>query len=486
MKKHRFSISLKTTILVIMFTLVIIMLATFFYYQAGKRKNQETYTEKATALSRTVAKVVNVEEYKVVKNKVSEILATIPNKVTSDDWGSVEWNNYSANFDSVKELNEYKNLCAFLQELQDANYSDIDCIYLIYIDSESENFVYVVDADQTEPCPPGCLDPLFDFNREILTNPERGFPAYTTNTESYGWLVSAGTPIYDANEVVGYAMVDIRMGVINDDLHEMTLKLFTILMITLIIICVIAIIIIQFALIKPLHKLTKAAESYSPENSLTNHFASVDIKTNDEISELLEAMQKMETEINTTIGELMSTNRELISSQNLANEMTRLANKDALTGVGNKTAYEDTMSKLNEELKNGNQQPFGFVMIDLNDLKVNNDTYGHESGDQALKRLCQLVCDVFNHSPVYRIGGDEFVVLLRNRDYDRANHLIDKFHFVINKANKEVSGDKSKTISAAIGLAKFDASIDSTPEDVFKRADEAMYENKRAMKGSVR
>ncbi|MBO4668033.1 MAG: GGDEF domain-containing protein, partial [Bacilli bacterium] len=219
---------------------------------------------------------------------------------------------------------------------------------------------------------------------------------------------------------------------------------------------------------------------------LTNSFANVKINTHDEIHELSESMKKMEAEINTRVAELMSTNRELITSQHLASEMTKLANKDALTGVGNKTAYEFALEKLKEDLKEGTIQEFGFIMIDLNDLKKNNDTFGHESGNEALKRLCKVVCEVFHHSPVYRIGGDEFVVLLKNRDYERAHHLIDKLYFIINKMNREEGLEASKVISAAVGLAKYDNQVDQTVEDVFNRADEEMYKTKRAMKGEAR
>ena len=50
--------------------------------------------------------------------------------------------------------------------------------------------MYLVDAATEDPCPTGCIDPLYDINRGVLTNPEIGFPAYITDTPEYGWLVS--------------------------------------------------------------------------------------------------------------------------------------------------------------------------------------------------------------------------------------------------------------------------------------------------------
>ena len=487
MKKVKISISLKTTMLVVFFTLIIIASATFFYYREGKRTNNEYYSKMANSVAKTVAEVVDYEKLRVVKDKVKEIVDATSDKVTSEHWGSDEWYAYSAHFDSIKEMSEYQELIIFLQQMQDVTFEEVDCVYLTYLDADLEYIVVVVDGDRINPCPPGCLDILYAENKPALTDPSIGFPAYITNTKSYGWIVSAGAPVYDdANNIVGYANVDISMEVVTTNLEENTLRLFIFLIVTMVLICTLAVVIIQLLLIRPLHKLTKAAQSYNSNDILTNSFANVKINTHDEIHELSESMKKMEAEINTRLAELMSTNRELITSQHLASEMTKLANKDALTGVGNKTAYEFALEKLKEDLKEGTIQEFGFIMIDLNDLKKNNDTYGHESGNEALKRLCKVVCEVFHHSPVYRIGGDEFVVLLKNRDYERAHHLIDKFYFIINRMNREEGLEASKVISAAVGLAKYDNKVDQTVEDVFNRADEEMYKTKRAMKGEAR
>ena len=74
----------------------------------------------------------------------------------------------------------------------------------------------------------------------------------------------------------------------------------------------------------------------------------------------------------------------------------------------------------------GNLINFGIAMIDLNNLKVINDTYGYEEGNYAIKKLCEIVCSVFSHSLVFRIGGDEFVVILKGADqkmYENKNEM---------------------------------------------------------------
>ena len=92
----------------------------------------------------------------------------------------------------------------------------------------------------------------------------------------------------------------------------------------------------------------------------------------------------------------------------------RAANIDALTKVRNKRAYDLEVQRVEQELRDG-KTDVGIAMIDMNFLKRTNDIYGHEQGNASLQKLCQTICGVFKHSPVFRIGGDEFVVILENQ-----------------------------------------------------------------------
>ena len=92
-------------------------------------------------------------------------------------------------------------------------------------------------------------------------------------------------------------------------------------------------------------------------------------------------------------------------------EMNTIAYQDALTLVKNKAAYEKKAEEIDERIGNG-IAVFAIVMADLNGLKKMNDRYGHDKGDQYIKGTCEMISDVFSHSPVYRVGGDEFVIIL--------------------------------------------------------------------------
>ena len=107
-------------------------------------------------------------------------------------------------------------------------------------------------------------------------------------------------------------------------------------------------------------------------------------------------------------------------------------------------------------------------------MKEINDTLGHQAGDELLKEACAIICDTFKRSPVFRVGGDEFAIVARNADYDNIENLLATLS-EINEANKKTGG-----IVVACGMSRYNG--DRSIEDVFKRADEQMYINKRKIK----
>ena len=167
--------------------------------------------------------------------------------------------------------------------------------------------------------------------------------------------------------------------------------------------------------------------------------------------------------------------------QYMAN-MNNVAFTDHLTHVKNKTAYSRAILGLHEEMSHGPVK-FGLVMFDLNDLKHINDSYGHEHGDEYIVNSCRLICRVFKHSPVYRVGGDEFVALLTGGELENCHALIAE----LDAATAEsASAEKPwERLSIAKGAA-YSTPNDTAPEDVFVRADRAMYADKRRIKEAAR
>ncbi|MBR3532795.1 MAG: EAL domain-containing protein [Clostridiales bacterium] len=162
--------------------------------------------------------------------------------------------------------------------------------------------------------------------------------------------------------------------------------------------------------------------------------------------------------------------KELLQSLSMANEFAR---KDGLTGTRNKTAYHEYEKGLEQELYENKDLKFGIVICDLNDLKLINDTQGHKAGDDYIKSACKLICRVFAHSPVFRVGGDEFAVVLKGQDYVERGNLMDSFRRQIEENIRIGNG-----ALVASGMAEYQSDSDRSVDDVFKRADSRMYEDK--------
>ena len=154
----------------------------------------------------------------------------------------------------------------------------------------------------------------------------------------------------------------------------------------------------------------------------------------------------------------------------------QMAYSDPLTGVKNKMAYIEDVGSVEQRIEDEVLHDFGLVIFDLNDLKKTNDTKGHEAGDQYIKAGSSLICNKFKHSPVYRIGGDEFVVFLSGQDYKNRTSILSDFQKVI-EHNIE-TGD----VVIAFGFADYEAQEEKGFMRLFETADKQMYECKQALK----
>ena len=212
---------------------------------------------------------------------------------------------------------------------------------------------------------------------------------------------------------------------------------------------------------KPLEQLIRAAEQVSEGNfdfTLEN-------RRDDEIGKLTETFMQLASHVKEHITDL---NRRIYV--------------DALTSVKNKGAFTKAVEDLQEEVKKDPARgEFAIGLFDCNDLKHINDRYGHEKGDIYLKTASRLICRVFQHSPVFRIGGDEFVVILRNEDFLNRDLLLDKFARD-SAAICAATGNRWEWADVAVGVAVYDPEVDKSVNDTVQRADQIMYGNKHAIK----
>lgn len=209
-------------------------------------------------------------------------------------------------------------------------------------------------------------------------------------------------------------------------------------------------------IVYPLEKLTEITKQYANGDWSGQYISDTD----DEIENLSECISQMAK-----------------NTQVYIEKLNTLARTDAMTGIGNKTSYLELTENIQKN-KHGKFDKYAVVVMDLNLLKKTNDTYGHECGDILLKEASGYICRVFANSPVFRTGGDEFVVVLYSDDYLRREELLLKFECGM---NYPVEGIPGTVLSIAFGMAEY-STENPDYESVFELADERMYRKKTEMK----
>lgn len=313
----------------------------------------------------------------------------------------------------------------------------------------------------------------------------------TISTGDWGWLCSAYAPVYDSKgETVCQIGCDFGMQDVMAERHRSLMYIILTAFGLTIIVLIGAVLLINRIVIRPLDSLTAEMKKFRPRENATYEEAGVvdlDIRSHDEINELYDGIRSMQINIIDYLNDLEVLQKDkeraeedIKTRDEKIGQISKEAYRDSLTGVGSKAAYVKKVEEMNDEIKAGHTN-FGIVMVDLNDLKRINDEFGHKTGDAYIVGCCRLICDAFEHSPVYRIGGDEFVVVLQDVDYDDRHALVDALKARYEDALKDSSAKPWEQYSAAVGMAEL-GSYDLTVDFVFKRADKAMYRDKKRIK----
>ena len=157
-------------------------------------------------------------------------------------------------------------------------------------------------------------------------------------------------------------------------------------------------------------------------------------------------------------------------------EAHTLALTDPLTGVKSKHAFLLKQKEVDAAIEEGTAGEYAVVVCDVNGLKMINDTLGHKAGDEYIMNASRVVCNIFQHNPVYRVGGDEFVAVLKGHDYLVRKELVQELH------DRSVENIATKGVVISGGLSEYEPEKDATFHDAFERADALMYEEKQLLK----
>ena len=160
--------------------------------------------------------------------------------------------------------------------------------------------------------------------------------------------------------------------------------------------------------------------------------------------------------------------------------LQKLSSLDGLTGIANRRSFDETLSKeWNRAIRNG--KPIGLIMLDIDFFKLYNDHYGHQGGDDCLKRVALGLASAIHRDTDFlaRYGGEEFSVILPDTDLNGAAKVAEEMRLAIKDSAIEHAKSKvTDIVSISIGVSSVIPQRDTNPEALISAADQALYRAK--------
>ena len=368
--------------------------------------------------------------------------------------------------------------------------TDTRYLYVYRITEEGCRVVFDLNASDIEADKAGELaefDPsLLPYRDDLIAG--RPIPPIISD-DKYGYLLTLYKPVYDANgKCQCYAAIDFSMDILTEYTRIFIIKLLALFAGCFIFVFAIGLAFVENNIILPVNTMAYCARNFSYDSETAREknierIKSLRIKTGDEIENLYAALIRTTENLLNYFKYLQRAKGQVADMQVKYLAMDEIAHKDSMTGVKNKTAYEEAINLLDQKILSAHAN-FCIVMVDVNYLKRVNDTYGHERGNEYLINACKLTCGVFGKENVYRIGGDEFVVIIEGEKVSLCKYFVAQFKSEMEHKTTNLTLNPWEKVSAAVGMATYEPSSDKTSDEVFKRADKEMYENKLAMKAN--
>ena len=343
---------------------------------------------------------------------------------------------------------------------------DLKYIYCIR-DMGNGNFTFSVDPTVEDPGEFG--EPIVYTDALYAASLGQASVDDEPYTDSWGRFYSAYSPVYDSQRnVAGIVAVDFSADWYD---RQVSGQIRTIIIITVLSLSFGLSIVLMIA-----SRSRKRNRSLMDElNRLSDGIEVLAKEISDEVNpEEIELLHDTETESSsvdevTVIGNKIRSLQTYMSLQ--INHVRSKAYRDGLTGLENRTAYNECIESLNRQIDNKSAE-FSVAMFDVNDLKIINDQKGHDKGDEEIIKAADILKEAFPDERIFRIGGDEFVVIISHHG-DMAEKLMkDCEALILNK-----SADHKQIMSS--GYAEYDTISDRTYQYTFNRADQMMYEHKK-------
>ncbi len=303
----KMSLKFKSIVAMMLFAALLSFTAILISYSIYSNTMDEHYKANAMNIAKTAASQMDGD-------KIGDYITRLEALDKKDA-------DYKEHIQKIKD-DEYYHMLNVLFDIKENN----DILYL-YVETVSvEKVVYILDADEEgSACELGDTYPPAENSRIYFDTLEAGIPAFITNTEKFGWLCTAGAPIFDSNgKVVALAFADVSMDEVMSDRYHFLLLICIVLIIAAAAATAIVIALIRRYVVSPINALSEAAARYasgkdnnSMEIAKESSFTGLNIHTGDEIQNLSEAIKTMEKDINHYIENLtrVMTEKERIGAE---------------------------------------------------------------------------------------------------------------------------------------------------------------------------
>ena len=412
------------------------------------------------------------------KRDLVDVINYIDSSVDADDM--LECKNTKVKSDKYLETQ------LFLNKLVD---SFLDVKYIYIVDPTSGIMTNVISATSKEEFEAGEEDMAIGETTDAYSDEELARYNsfwdsddynYFEETSGYGTFFTACKMLKASNgERVGLICVDLEVSHVHETIFKEVLLVSGGVLASCVVFAVVLLFLLRKVVTGPIEALEHSTNAFSKASHANDNldnitYESPNIHTGNEIESLSLAIKNMADDLKQKAKEsIEAAVRE--KEYKFSLELARMeANVDVLTGAKNKHAYIDVEAQYNKRIEEEQGLHFGLVICDIDGLKIVNDTNGHVAGDEYIIQACRILEAVFQNSQVYRIGGDEFVIIVEGKDYDNIDELILKIK------NCDIRNEVTGEPILACGYADFENDKDMA--FLFKRADYEMYLNKKQIK----
>lgn len=420
--------------------------------------------------------------YHQYESRISSILNYAESRIDTDDLdecirtgkGSEQFKNTQHDLDEIKEQTgvHYLYIIIPLNTEKTDNIRNVMAAATKFeYENEPETIVHLNDLTGDAYSPEMAKKYLEAYNSESDT--------YFENTTAFGTDYTGLRAIRNSQgEKIAALCADFDVNGIRGELRDNILDILVIIIIIGLLFASAFIVWADTNVVKPIQLLEKgvrgmAEKSHGQRNPDMVRLDLPEIRTGNEVESLAKASKNMVDEMREYVKDLLKKEKELA-------KLSTMVNRDPLTRVGNRNAYESYAEALQLKMSEGPQE-YAILVMNTNGLKKINDKYGHEKGDLYLLKACRIICETFRHTPVFRLGGDEFAAVMSGEDYRNRAELVKQARKELLLAETEETATPWERVNAAVGIADYDRKNDKTVKAVMERAKELMVEDKKRM-----